>query len=144
MKLIVLIVAVGTTALVACGDSQPTGRALTATQAKTQVASAQPSFDPRTISVMVVGPEDELGVNPDADYRFVIVLTNNSSVSVASLRGLVSVRSKGSDLLVNHPFVISETLAPNQPVKAVLSVPVPDRVGRISEIRVEITAGART
>jgi hypothetical protein len=110
MKRLSLIVILNATTLLACGEPQPSARAVTTTQTETQVASpAQHLFDPRMISIMVVGPEDELGVNPEA----------------------------------NHPFAVSETLPPSRPVRIVLSAPAPDRVGRTSEIHVEITAAER-
>ena len=110
------------------------------------VAAPQPTrvsrqVDPREVTVRLEGPEDELGVNPEADYRFNVSLTNNAAVTIKSIKGVVSVRSaNGSDLLVNHPFTVAEELPPAATRRVVVDIPVADNIARKSQIQLNLTA----
>lgn len=127
-------------AFVSCSRSQASDVAVTTESAVTSTPGVRPAFDPRSIEIRVIGPEDELGVNPEADYRLIVEFTNNSSAALQNLEGFISVRAAGSDLLVNHPFAVSETVGAGRQLRTVISLPVPDRVGRRSEVRIELVS----
>ncbi|HYK03922.1 MAG TPA: hypothetical protein VE974_19365 [Thermoanaerobaculia bacterium] len=103
------------------------------------------SFDTRQLSLRFEGADDATVVNPGMNYRFVLAASNNSRDVLTGLRGVISVRSKnGSDLLVNHPFMVSGLrLAPGATERLTLDIPVPADVARHSELRFEVISVQR-
>jgi hypothetical protein len=103
------------------------------------------SFDTRQVSLRFESADDATMVNPGMDYRFVLAASNHSSDVLTGLRGVISVRSKsGSDLLVNHPFMVSGLrLAPGATERLTLDIPIPADVARHSELRFEIMSVQR-
>ncbi len=110
-----------------------------------EVPGKIPPFDTRQLSLRFEGADDATMVNPGMDYRFVLAASNNSGDVLTGLRGVISVRSKsGSDLLVNHPFMVSGIrLAPGETERMTLDIPVPADVAQRSELRFEVMAVQR-
>jgi hypothetical protein len=104
-----------------------------------------PPFDTRQLSLRFKGADDATMLNPRMDYRFVLAASNNSGDVLTGLRGVISVRSKsGSDLLVNHPFMVSGLrLAPSETERLTLDIPVPADVAQRSELRFEVISVQR-